>query len=706
MHVRPERDRVSSQADLALAGRDRALPGLVSVLDAGGLAREAGLDGLRPAYLRYKPGTSCTAGLVPAAGGLGAWMAVTVPPARFDELARRPKWRKRGAVVLPERHALFVPLAGDRKLRGARRLADPDRRRRLLKRLGLENAHLSVLRYKPGRRLVLRADGPEGPRAVIKLHARARDWDAALAGARFCEAAGGPAIVGISERDRAIAVAWVAGDELGADAPSERFRLAGLALAAAHARPLAGDLRRFLPPDTGTAIRAIAALDPDLGAVARGLPLPDLPGGAPCSIHGDFSADQVVVGPQGARIVDWDRAAVSPPARDLGSALARLDLDEIRGADVAAAAHALLEGYAALRPLPPREDIAAHRAHALLALATEGFRSRRPDWNAELQAVLARIAAPPSLPDVSPIPIAGLGPALDPDRLRPVFGLPPDAPLGVAPTRLKPGRRAMIRVTLPDGAQALGKIRARRPDRTAPALQHGLRIAGLDGRSGVEVPKVIATPEGFPAWFQAAVPGVPLGEVLEAADGVPAVERAGRALAALHATPPQTDRRWTRDDELRVLEKAVDSGPHAHLADLVRHRLASLGTAPEVGLHRDFYQDQVLIGADTVWLVDLDLHARGDAAIDIGNFLAHLTELALRRGRPLAWSDRLGEAFLGGYASAGPLPEAERTDAFHWMSLARHVSIAERFADRRHTIPAIAALCRARLADQRARAAM
>lgn len=697
---------MSSRADAGLAGRDRALPGLGALLDAGRLAREAGLDGLRPAYLRYKRGTSCTAGLVPEAGGLGAWMAITAPPERFAELARRPKWRELGAVALPDRPALLVPLAGDRKLRGARRLADPDRRAKLLRRLGLGDTCLSVLRYKPGRRLVLRADGPAGPRAVIKLHARAGDWEAALAGARFCEAAGGPAIIGISEKHRAIAMAWAAGGELGADNPAERFGLAGLALAAAHARPPDGALRRFVPPDARTAMRAIECLDPRFGAVARGLSLPEATRAATCAIHGDFSADQVVVGPEGARIVDWDRAAAGPPARDLGSALARLDLDEIRGADVADAKEALLEGYASLRPLPPRRDIAAHRAHALLALATDGFRNRRKDWDAETRAVLARIAALPPLPETLHVPIHGLGSALNPDGLRPVFGLSPDAPLGVAPTRLKPGRRAMVHVSMPDGTTALGKIRARRPDRAAPAIQRGLRNAGLDGRSGVEVPKVIAAPDTFPAWFQKVVPGVPLGDLLETVDGIHAVGRAGRALAALHATPPQTDRRWTREDELAVLEKAVAGGPHAHLADLARHRLAAFGTPPEVGLHRDFYQDQVLIGAETVYLVDLDLHARGDPAIDLGNFLAHLTELALRRDRPLAWSERLGQAFLGGYASRGPLPGAERIDAFHWVSLARHVSIAERFADRQQTIPAIAQVCLERLGDHGARAAM
>ena len=697
---------MSSQADAALAARDGALPGFGALLDAGQLARDAGLDGLQPAYLRYKPGTSCTVGLVPEAGGLGAWMAVTATFARFAELAARPKWQKIGAIVLPHIPAMLAPLAADRKLRAARRLIDPIRRARLLEKLGLADTCLTVLRYKPGRRLVLRADGPTAPRTIIKLHARFGDWEAALAGARFCETVGGPAVIGASEANRAIAVTWAAGCELKADAPAERFRLAGLALAAAHAHPADGALRRFRPPDTQTAIRAIEALDPHLGTVARGLSLPALPDGGTCSIHGDFSADQVVVGSEGAGIVDWDRAALGPASRDLGSALATLDLDEICGADVADAAHALLEGYASLRPLPPVEDIAAHRTHALLALASDGFRARRPHWDAEMRAVLARIAAPRAVLEPSTGSIAGLAQALAADTLRPVFGLASDAPLAIAPMRLKPGRRAMIRVALPDGTKALGKIRARGPDRAAPAVQHGLRMAGLDGRLGVEVPKVIATPDTFPAWFQEAVPGMPLADVLDGSGGISAAYRAGSALTVLHATPPQTDRRWTWDDELGVLEKAVSGGPHVCLAELARCRLCSLAEAPEVGLHRDFYQDQVLVGAETVWLVDLDLHARGDSAIDLGNFLAHLTELALRRRVSLDWSGRLGQAFLDGYAAGGLLPDAGRIDTLHWISLARHVAIAERFADRRHTIPEIAALCRDRLSDQSARAAI
>lgn len=693
---------MSSQADEALVARDVALPGLRALLDAGSLAREIGLEGLQAAYLRYKPGTSCTAALVPDTGGLDAWMAITAKYERFNELAQRPKWRNRGTVVLPDLPALLVPLAADRELRAARRLVDPDRRARLLTKLGLADTRLTVLRYKPGRRVVLRADGPEGPRAIIKLHGLSSDWKAAWAGAQFCEAAGGPAVIGISKRNRAIAVAWAAGRELDAHASAQRFRLAGLALAAAHARPACEMLQRFRPPDARTSIRAIEALDPHLGAVARRLCLPELPDSMTCPIHGDFSADQVVVGKEGASIVDWDRTAIGPPARDLGSALARLDLDGIRGTDVTDAAEALLEGYVSLRSLPPAEDIAAHRAHALLALSTDGFRSRRSGWDVEMGTVLDLIATPPPVPGTSHVPIVGLDQMLNPEKLRPVFGLPPHAPLCIAPTRLKPGRRAMVRVTLPDGTTVLGKIRAHRSDRTAPSIQRGLRAAGLDGRSGVAVPKVVATPKALSSWFQEAVPGGPLGDLLNAPDGISAVCRTGRALAALHATPPQSNRRWTKDDERAVLEKAVIGGPYAQLADLARHRLASLETTLEVGLHRDFYHDQVLVGAQTIWLVDLDLHARGDPAIDLGNFLAHLTELALRRNRPLKWSEQLGRALLEGYASVRQLPAIDHIDTFHWVSLARHVAIAARFAERRHTIPAIAALCCQRLGNHRA----
>ena len=56
-----------------------------------------------------------------------------------------------------------------------------------------------------------------------------------------------------------------------------------------------------------------------------------------------------------------------------------------------------------------------------------------------------------------------------------------------------------------------------------------------------------------------------------------------------------------------------------------------LRTRAQVTLvHRDFYHDQLLFDAERTWILDLDCAARGDAAMDVGNFVAHLVEGAWR----------------------------------------------------------------------------
>jgi len=731
-HDAPDRATANS-ADARLCAHEPALPGLNAVLAAPATAASLGLSGLRHSYLRYKPGTSCVAGLIPMNDALEVWSAMTVPPARWAQLRRRPSWTEGPvqALFLDEALTVLVPLRLERRLRTARALVDPDARARLLGSLGLENCALRVLRYKPGRRIVLRADGPEGPRAVVKLHADASAFDRAAAGAAHASRCGGPELLATAKDAGAIAVAWVPGRTLGpADDPGD-FALAGATLASHHARAVEARLPPIDVTAPGTALGALGALEPALMSDARRIAarLPDLPSGCAVALHGDFSADQIVLGSSGTSIVDWDRAASGPAARDLGSALARLDLDRLRGIDTDDAAQGLLDGYAEVVAPPPTADVAAYRAHALLALATDGFRERHPHWDEEIVAVLRRVEALCVAPRPSPgraMPrcdvqgsMGSLELALDPDRMNRVLSAALASPSGDAPigesaparltasiTRLKPGRRAMVRYERADGPVLLGKLGAKGSDRRAPDVQRRLHRAGLDGRHGVGVPGVAAVLDTPPMWLQQEVSGLPLGRLLDAdpdrdldREGrlTDALRRTGRALAALHATPPANERHWTVADELAVLERAVAGSPQVDLLELAARRLSSLPPEPPVGLHRDFYFDQVLIAEETVWLVDLDLHACGDPAVDLGNFLAHLSELDLRRRRAPGFLAPLGEAFLAGYAAHRRLPPAARVDAYHWVSLARHVAIAKRFPERRHAIAAIASLCRERL---------
>jgi hypothetical protein len=88
-------------------------------------------------------------------------------------------------------------------------------------------------------------------------------------------------------------------------------------------------------------------------------------------------------------------------------------------------------------------------------------------------------------------------------------------------------------------------------------------------------------------------------------------------------------------------------------------------------------------------LLDLDLYAAGDAALDAGNCAAHMAEHALRTlgdaGALAALEDEIGErvaACAGGAAR-------RRVAAYGLLSLARHVAISTRLAERRPCTPAI-----------------
>ena len=717
-----------SPAETALCAREPELPGLPLVLDAEALLDRAGLAGLRPVYLRYKPGTSCVAALVATDGSVTAFAAMTYPPARYREVRGRPKWQTGPEPVtyLDDVCTALVPLRHDRGVRAAQYLMDPARQADYLARLGLSGASLTLLRYKPGRRLVLRADGSAGTSAVLKCYTE-RDFVAALAGARHAEDCGGAALLAAEPGQRSIAMTWVKGRPLCPETGRPDladFRRTGAELARLHAQrglaprrlDRATDVREldeqarslaWLLPELGTASRRISA---DLAARLSSLPL------ATRVLHGDFSADQVIIRDDGPVVIDWDRMAEGDPARDLGTFLARLDVQAIAGLvtpdDAATAGSALLDGYAGAGGLPA--SVVEQHARALFALATEGFRGRRSAWEARAEAILDRIEAllsnRPKRNQEHLTP--GLSDALDPERMRPALaaalGAPEPLDLDVHLVRHKPGRRALVRYDagFSDGTRStvLGKLRAKGPDRRTPALHAALRSAGLDGRgpNRVGVPAPLGSIETPALWLQPFLAGRTLTEALASTDAGAGPRRAGTALAELHRTHVATSRTWTMQDELAVLEKALDRAAAAlpalrvsieAIGAAARERTGRLATVANVGIHRDFYPDQVLLGDEVTWLLDLDLYSQGDPAIDLGNFLAHLTELGLRLHHDPDHFAAHGRSFTAGYQSVGGSIDPERVDTLHWVSLARHIHLSLAVPGRAHITRALADLC-------------
>lgn len=687
-------------ADLDLIRRDPGLPGLALALDTGALAARLGCGSLMPHYLRYKPGESCTARLEDGNAGL---ILRAVTRRRFDIYRRRASWRHPGSPVrfLDDLCVVILPGTFDRGLKGAKRLLAPDLADRLLAELtGLEGNRLTLLRHKPGRRIVARIDRQGQPVALLKAVPRGR-FAALLASAEMAASQGGAPLLA-TDPARGIAVqGWI--DGVAADrAPTQAaFAATGAALARLHALPAPSGRAKSHP--CGPALTALARLLPALAPEARALAgalnaalMRD--GGGTGFCHGDFSADQVVMTPDGPRFIDWDRAGPGPVQTDLGSFLARLDADRIMGGadakDRPDLKDAFLAGYQTVAGLP--DAVPLFHAAALAALVCEPFRQRQPGWPDNAARLLRRAA------DLAGRD-AALARALDRDRMERAIRAAGGTGIRLSQPELlrdRPGRRALIAYrgqTDTGPFEAYGKLRVKGPDRRTPALHNHLRAAGLTGDTAV--PRVLGLLPEAGLWLQERVHGQVLGDLLRpGADPAPAAA-AGRALARLHLTRPPADNlrrpHWTLEAEVAVMRDALTRAALAHphlrgtlarLADDLGAQTLGLAPVAATPIHRDYYPDQVIIAPDRTWLLDLDLYTTGDPAIDVANFIAHLRETELRLWKGAGRLKAQEEAFLQGYTQLAPVPGPARLDILTRVSLARHIWVATRIPKRSHVI--------------------
>jgi Ser/Thr protein kinase RdoA (MazF antagonist) len=701
-----------SSPNRGLAARDPVLPGLGLLLDPVALAAALGTSPVTLRHLRYKPGTSCSASAVTAEG---EWLRLRALTTGHYTVKDYPRDGALGAFCL----AVGTPDV-DKEVPGLRRFWPEERRASVQAEVfgesHLAEARLVPLSYRLGRRLVARLDHPLGG-ALLKLHAPDR-FAQAQAGALWGALHGHGALLRACAVQFAIATRWQPGTVLTAQDGPEGFAAAGAALAAVHSSSHGLPFVRSRVDEIAAVTRTLsdaANLLPDARArlteLARRLTeaLAATPA-EPGPIHGDFSADQVVITAGGPCLIDWDRAGTGDRGADLGSALARLEADRmwerVPKEQVRRAGQALLDGYAAHRALPA--SVEPQRLAHMALLMCEPFRRQLADWPETMTELievigqgLDRLATPgpadtalPHLPTLCDprgaqalLDAAGVGRLAAPPRLM----------------RHKAGRRALVEITSDCAAGPrlwLAKTRSKRPDHASPGLHRALRAAGFDGRPGASfgVPDVVPAPEGLRTFLMERVPGHPLANWLLPDGDVAPFRATGRALAALHASTVDPGRTWRAGDELSVADRALasasDRHPHAacRITDLRNwaETLAQVvSPASPVLLHRDFHPDQALIDAERVWLIDLDLAARGDRHIDLGNLLAHLTEYGIRQfGEPDALS-QLARAFLDGYAEAGGRWSDDNLQAMHDLSLLRHLDICGRIADRADAFPAI-----------------
>lgn len=200
----------------------------------------------------------------------------------------------------------------------------------------------------------------------------------------------------------------------------------------------------------------------------------------------------------------------------------------------------------------------------------------------------------------------------------------------------KPGRRAAFRFRLKsDGATVATRMGKTFRDPRGIRLLETHRLlnsqfaAASAGRWRVPEPLDFVPELKLAVFSWATGQGVQPRRRLSVARHCAAIE----VLSGLHAATIPELATFSRTDELRVssrwltaLERidAQRAGPGLRLLERLAVLAEQLAPARHRTIHRDFYEKQLIWDGRTTTLLDLDTLASGEAALDLGNYLAHL----------------------------------------------------------------------------------
>jgi aminoglycoside phosphotransferase (APT) family kinase protein len=209
-------------------------------------------------------------------------------------------------------------------------------------------------------------------------------------------------------------------------------------------------------------------------------------------------------------------------------------------------------------------------------------------------------------------------------------------------------------------------------------------------------------------WLQEKVGGMSATRGMLGSDALSLAPRIAQAAHKIHRCGVTSSRTHNVADELEILESrllaaaALQPGWAASLTALLENCRALAESLPPVfpcPIHRDFHPGQILVDEDRLWLLDFDLFSHGDPALDVGNFIAHVTELSLRHfgdERHLAGVERELENAYAALDGEGVRP---RIAIYAALTLARHVFISTQFPDRRAFTERILKLATERVAQ-------
>lgn len=229
----------------------------------------------------------------------------------------------------------------------------------------------------------------------------------------------------------------------------------------------------------------------------------------------------------------------------------------------------------------------------------------------------------------------------------------------IAVFKYKPRRRAVLgyrlngrspHTNLPTEHEIFGKVFRDERGQRLFALQDALWHNGFGPHTtdNIHVPRVLAYIPKMRMLVQEKAPGRTLNELVDTTHLNPFMPASAEGLAKLHNSHLPTLlakqgtfalKPYTLADELAALQPyeatVVAERPFTRaIMSQLRQQLeqwAETLVEPEtaVAIHRDFYYSQLLFDGLRLTLIDFDLLALGDPAIDVANFVAHMHFMGL-----------------------------------------------------------------------------
>lgn len=290
--------------------------------------------------------------------------------------------------------------------------------------------------------------------------------------------------------------------------------------------------------------------------------------------------------------------------------------------------------------------------------------------------------------------------------------------------RYKPKKRCIIEYDVERNSNGfplefitlIGKIRMWGTDTSTYTSVQSLWRDGFNyaAPDGIMIPEPLGIIPEYRMWLQRKVPGRPVIELLAGPDGTSLAKRIVEAIYKIQQTNVAPHReQHTIDHELDILHRGLLevsrtapelSGRIERIARQCDSLAEKIPQNTPVCSHRDFYFDHVIVDGHRLYLLDFDLYCKADPGLDIGNFIAHLTEYALRvLGDPeaLAPIEKTMEEVFSELWNAKAYFSMR---SYVLLTLVRHIFLSTKVKGRSNFTEALLELCEERLCTDSSKA--